>query len=173
MPNWHTHLTMWLLSDSICSSEISRSVVDGTPSSSICINKHVQVGSVPLVAASWPACHDPSLLQLISTTYQPQRCSCSLLTYRTHCPPPSSAQRAATARAHLQPRLLQRHQPARVLVAGLVHLAIGALPNLLYLLIVLLQQGSRGAEPAAAAAIRAVGQGKIERGPTCRPPTAD
>lgn len=27
---------MWLLSDSICSSEISRSVVDGTPSSSIC-----------------------------------------------------------------------------------------------------------------------------------------
>ena len=30
------HLTMWLLSDSICSSEISRSVVDGTPSSSIC-----------------------------------------------------------------------------------------------------------------------------------------
>ena len=30
------HLTMWLLSDSICSSDISRSVVDGTPSSSIC-----------------------------------------------------------------------------------------------------------------------------------------
>ena len=31
-----THLTMWLLSDSICSREISRRVVEGTPSSSIC-----------------------------------------------------------------------------------------------------------------------------------------
>jgi hypothetical protein len=31
-----THLTIWLLSDSICKREISLRVVDGTPSSSIC-----------------------------------------------------------------------------------------------------------------------------------------
>ena len=30
------YLTMWLLSDNICRREISRKVVDGTPSSSIC-----------------------------------------------------------------------------------------------------------------------------------------
>lgn len=30
------HLTTWLLSESICSSETSRSAVEGTPSSSIC-----------------------------------------------------------------------------------------------------------------------------------------
>lgn len=45
----------------------------------------------------------------------------------------------APSRPHLQPRLLQRHQLAGVLVARLVHLAVGTLPDLLYFLIVLLR----------------------------------
>ena len=104
---------MWLLSDSICSSEISRSVVEGTPSSSICTAREA-MGQLegPLIAKL------QSKPTLVAARPRPH------------------------AAAHLQPRLLQRHQVARVLVAGLVHLAIRALPHLLQLLIVLLQAES-------------------------------
>jgi hypothetical protein len=60
-------------------------------------------------------------------------------------PTPAAARPRPHAGAHLQPRLLQGHQVARVLVAGLVHLAIRALSHLLQLPIVLLQgEAGRG-----------------------------
>jgi len=48
------HFTMWLLSLSICSSETSRSAVDGTPSSSICIGSRMSVMGVMPVCMQEP-----------------------------------------------------------------------------------------------------------------------
>lgn len=141
-----THLTMWLLSESICRSEISRSVVDGTPSSSICTDRQfrqhgaARVRSTEMNAAA-------KVLQPCTNHERP----CG--------PAPVPTHHLATGNppTYLQPRLLQRHQPACVLVPRLVHLAVGALAHLLYFLVVLLQEGEsrhHSRLAAAAAAIR-------------------
>ena len=49
--------------------------------------------------------------------------------------PSSSPRPRWVFETHLETRLLQRHEPARAPLPGLVHLPVGALPNLLELLI--------------------------------------
>lgn len=125
-PPARTHLTMWLLSLSICSSDTSRSVVDGTPSSSICGRQ----GAPGDTGASSGAEEEPWLAWPCGRQEQEGR----------SVPP--------LAHTYLEPALFQCHQLARVHVLRLVHLAISALPDLLQLFI--LVHSAAGAAASAA-----------------------
>ena len=96
-----THLTMWLLSLSILSREISRSVVDGTPSSSICFVR------VRVRACGGGGERETSERR----AFEGRATSCR---HRAR----------ALKKPYLEARLLQRHDLAVRLVLGLVHLAV-------------------------------------------------
>ena len=109
-----THLTTKALSLSICRRETSRRAVEGTPSSSICgATKGGRKMSVAVRAREEKITRGGGS-RIRAASRDASR-------YRWF--------------AHLEARLLQRHQTTRRPVPGLVHLPVRPLPNLLELLI--------------------------------------
>jgi hypothetical protein len=107
------------------SREISRSVVDGTPSSSICMQARCDNMSRHGTRQAAASVYAGPVPHMKSTMPCARACRCAahplhLSTYGTH----------------LQARLFERNQLAGRLVLGLVHLTIGALADLLQLLVV-------------------------------------
>ena len=109
-----THLTTKALSLSICRRETSRRAVEGTPSSSICgATKGGRKMSIAVRAREEKITRGGGS-RIRAASRDASR-------YRWF--------------AHLEARLLQRHQTTRRPLPGLVHLPVRALPNLLELLI--------------------------------------
>lgn len=104
-----TYLTTWLLSLSILSRETSRSVVDGTPSSSIC--KQRKPFGVLVPAGPEAAQTKRKYYRYISAMH--------------------------ASMSHLETGLFEGDKLAVRLVDSLVHLAIGALADLLKLLVLI------------------------------------
>ena len=113
------------LSLSICSRETSRSAVEGTPSSSICAGTGGR--------GERDGQRTPLAARVARNSREKKR---DARRRRSPRATPSSSPRPRWVfETHLETRLLQRHEPARAPLPGLVHLPVGALPNLLELLI--------------------------------------
>ena len=121
------YLTMNALSLSIWSRETSRRAVEGTPSSSICGRGEGRRGG--RCQKRW---------ERSPRGGDSRRCAEKLCPRFRRSREAGSAARGSRIRGaptHLETRLLQRHESARASLPSLVHLAVGALSNLLKLFI--------------------------------------
>ena len=152
-----TYLTMNALSLSIWSRETSRRAVEGTPSSSICGRGACRRGVVVRKGVgAFPSRGDS------------RRCAEKLCPRFRRSREAGSAARGSRirgCRTHLETSLLQRHESARASLPGLVHLAVGALPNLLQLFIRLVDGvPHRDGLPTSRSVRRCA---SVSRGPRC------
>jgi len=74
---------------------------------------------------------------------------------------------------YLEPRLLQGHEPAGVLLASLVHLAVGALADLLQLLILILHWDVLAVSRSRACLMRFAGDRWVEEAVHTMPPPSE
>lgn len=152
-----TYLTMNALSLSIWSRETSRRAVEGTPSSSICGRGACRRGVVVRKGVgAFPSRGDS------------RRCAekaCPRFRRSREAGSAARGSRIRGCRTHLETSLLQRHESARASLPGLVHLAVGALPNLLQLFIRLVDGvPHRDGLPTSRSVRRCA---SVSRGPRC------
>lgn len=152
-----TYLTMNALSLSIWSRETSRRAVEGTPSSSICGRGAGRRGVVVRKGVgAFPSRGDS------------RRCAekaCPRFRRSREAGSAARGSRIRGCRTHLETSLLQRHESARASLPGLVHLAVGALPNLLQLFIRLVDGvPHRDGLPTSRSVRRCA---SVSRGPRC------